>query len=80
MGLDAATCAHVRTLPTVTMSMARVSAAQAGWAKRAVRLVPRADTGQGVTRSANVRMEPHVIPPMENVTVPLVGQVSLAWS
>ena len=47
---------------------------------RAVRLVLRADMGQAVTRSANVRMEPHVIPPMENVIVPLVGQVSLTKS
>ena len=68
----------MRTLPTVTPGTGLASAAQAGWGTRAVRLVPRADTGQAVTRSANVRMEPHVIPPMENVTVPLVGQVSLS--
>ena len=75
MDLDAAIFARVKTLPTVTTWMARVSAAQAGLVTRAVRLVPRADTGQAVNRSANVRMEPHVILQTENVTVLLVGQV-----
>ena len=75
MDLDAAIFARVKTLPTVTTSMARVSAAQAGLVTRVVRLVPRADTGQAVSRSANVRTEPHVILPTENVTVLLVGQV-----
>ena len=57
------------------MSMARASAVQDGLVTRAVSLVQRVDTGLGVNRSANVKMELHVILPMENVIVLLDGLV-----
>ena len=74
-GLGAEIYARVKILRTVTMSMERASAAQVGLVSHVASLVQRADTGLGVNRSANVKTGLHVIQPMENVIVLLVGQV-----